>query len=154
MRTGNLVSNLSETGGDIVKAQDSLRKKGLASADKKASRATAAGRIGSYVHDSRTGILIEVNCKTDFAARDDIFKEQNDLFQQSQDFASKVAAQTAATPPSTLRKEQPAAVAINDTAEKPPTVTVSVALVKQLREETGAGMMDCKRALHAGGGAD
>lgn len=66
---------LSESGGDIVKAQEFLRKKGLASADKKASRATAEGRIGSYIHDSRIGILLEVNCETDFVSRGDIFKE-------------------------------------------------------------------------------
>lgn len=66
---------LSETGGDMVRAQEYLRKKGLATADKKASRATAEGRIGSYIHDSRIGVLIEVNCETDFVARGDIFKE-------------------------------------------------------------------------------
>lgn len=66
---------LSETGGDIEKAYEFLRKKGLASADKKSSRATAEGRIGSYIHDSRIGVLIEVNCETDFVARGDIFKE-------------------------------------------------------------------------------
>lgn len=66
---------LSESGGDIIKAQEYLRKKGLASADKKASRATAEGRIGSYIHDSRIGVLIEVNCETDFVARGDIFRE-------------------------------------------------------------------------------
>uniref|UniRef100_A0A2N9HZK1 Elongation factor Ts, mitochondrial n=1 Tax=Fagus sylvatica TaxID=28930 RepID=A0A2N9HZK1_FAGSY len=61
---------LSETGGDIVKAQEFLRKKGLASAEKKASRATAEGRIGSYFHDSRIGVLVEVNCETDFVSRE------------------------------------------------------------------------------------
>lgn len=66
---------LSETGGDIVKAQEYLRKKGLASAEKKASRATAEGRIGSYIHDSRIGVLVEVNCETDFVSRGEIFKE-------------------------------------------------------------------------------
>lgn len=66
---------LSESGGDIVKAQEFLRKKGLASADKKASRVTAEGRISSYIHDSRIGILLEVNCETDFVSRGDIFKE-------------------------------------------------------------------------------
>ncbi|CAM8924668.1 unnamed protein product [Rhodiola kirilowii] len=66
---------LSETGGDIAKAQEFLRKKGLASADKKASRATSEGRVGSYIHDSRIGVLIEVNCETDFVSRGDIFKE-------------------------------------------------------------------------------
>lgn len=66
---------LSETGGDIVKALEYLRKKGLASADKKASRVTAEGKIGSYIHDSRIGVLIEVNCETDFVSRGDIFRE-------------------------------------------------------------------------------
>lgn len=66
---------LAETAGDIVKAQEFLRKKGLASAEKKSSRVTAEGRIGSYIHDSRIGILVEVNCETDFVSRGDIFKE-------------------------------------------------------------------------------
>ncbi|KAF3443013.1 hypothetical protein FNV43_RR16933 [Rhamnella rubrinervis] len=66
---------LSKTGGDIVKAREFLRKKGLASPEKKASRATAEGRIGSYIHDSRIGVLVEVNCETDFVSRGDIFKE-------------------------------------------------------------------------------
>lgn len=77
---------LSETGGDIVKALEFLRKKGLASAEKKASRATAEGRIGSYIHDSRIGVLVEVNCETDFVSRGDIFKELVD------DLAMQVAA--------------------------------------------------------------
>lgn len=57
---------LSETRGDIVKAQEFLRKKSLASADKKGSRVTTGGRIGPYVHDSRISIPIEVNCETNF----------------------------------------------------------------------------------------
>ncbi|CAN6699468.1 unnamed protein product [Malus baccata var. baccata] len=247
---------LSETGGDIVKATEFLRKKGLASAEKKASRATAEGRIGSYIHDSRIGILLEVNCETDFVSRGDIFKElvddlamqvaacpqvqylatedvpeefvtkerviemqkedllskpeqirskivdgrirkrleelalleqpfiKNDkvvvkdlvkqtistigenikvkrfvrynlgegLEKKSQDFAAEVAAQTAAKPVATEVKEQPAVVEVKETVEKAPTVAVSAALVKQLRDETGAGMMDCKKALSETGG--
>lgn len=77
---------LSETGGDIVKAQEFLRKKGLASAEKKANRATAEGRIGSYIHDSRIGVLVEINCETDFVSRGNIFKELVD------DIAMQVAA--------------------------------------------------------------
>lgn len=74
---------LSETEGDLVKAQEYLRKKGLSTADKKSNRATAEGRIGSYIHDSRIGVLIEVNCETDFVSRGDIFKELvNDLAMQ------------------------------------------------------------------------
>ncbi|XP_021912478.1 uncharacterized protein LOC110826186 [Carica papaya] len=66
---------LSETGGDIEKAQEYLRKKGLSTADKKSSRIAAEGRIGSYIHDSRIGVLIEVNCETDFVGRSEKFKE-------------------------------------------------------------------------------
>ncbi|KAL6226524.1 hypothetical protein ACLB2K_000486 [Fragaria x ananassa] len=247
---------LSESGGDIVKAQEFLRKKGLASADKKASRVTAEGRIGSYIHDSRIGILLEVNCETDFVSRGDIFKElvddlamqaaacpqvqyvttedvpeefvnkereiemqkedllskpeqirskivdgrikkrldelalleqpyiKNDkvvvkdwvkqtiatigenikvkrfvrfnlgegLEKRSQDFAAEVAAQTAAKKVPAAGKEQPAAVEAKEIVQKAPTVAISAALVKQLREETGAGMMDCKKALSETGG--
>lgn len=66
---------LSETGGDLGKAQEYLRKKGLSAADKKSSRIAAEGRIGSYIHDSRIGVLIEVNCETDFVGRSKEFKE-------------------------------------------------------------------------------
>ncbi|KAJ0975359.1 hypothetical protein J5N97_017324 [Dioscorea zingiberensis] len=246
---------LAETGGDIIKAQEFLQKKGLASADKKASRATAEGRIGSYIHDNRIGVLIEVNCETDFVSRGEIFKQLVDdlamqvaacpqvkylvtedvpeeivnkereiemqkedllakpeqirskivdgrirkrleelalldqpyikddkvvvkdfvkqtiatigenikvrrfvrfnlgegLERKSQDFAAEVAAQTAARSTSTaVPKDQP--VESQETAVKPPTIAVSAALVKQLREETGAGMMDCKKALTETGG--
>lgn len=60
---------------DLAKAGEYLRKKGLAGADKKASRIAAEGRVGSYVHDGRMGVLIEVNCETDFVARGTQFKE-------------------------------------------------------------------------------
>lgn len=66
---------LSETEGDLGKAQEYLRKKGLSTADKKSSRLAAEGRIGSYIHDSRIGVLIEVNCETDFVGRGEKFKE-------------------------------------------------------------------------------
>ncbi|CAL5093220.1 unnamed protein product [Urochloa decumbens] len=247
---------LAETGGDIEKAQEFLRKKGLAAADKRAGRATAEGRIGSYIHDSRIGVLIEVNCETDFVSRGDIFKELVDdlamqvaacpqvqyisiddvpeevvkketelemqredllskpeqirakivegrvkkrlgefaLFEQpfikndkvtisewvkqtiattgenmkvkrfarynlgeglekkSQDFAAEVAAQTAAKPPPSAPPKEDKPAETTEAAEKKPAVAVSAALVKQLRDETGAGMMDCKKALAETGG--
>lgn len=77
---------LTETGGDLEKACEFLRKKGLASAEKKATRVAAEGRIGSYIHDSRIGVLIEVNCETDFVSRGDIFRELVD------DMAMQIAA--------------------------------------------------------------
>ncbi|KAI3836767.1 hypothetical protein MKW92_000216 [Papaver armeniacum] len=66
---------LAETEGDLEKAQEYLRKKGLSTADKKSSRLAAEGRIGSYIHDTRIGVLIEVNCETDFVGRSEKFKE-------------------------------------------------------------------------------
>src|SRR5512135_2529481 len=66
---------LTEAGGDVEKAIEWLRKKGMASADKKAGRATAEGQIASYVHaGGKIGVLVEVNCETDFAARNDAFQ--------------------------------------------------------------------------------
>lgn len=249
---------LVETGGELEKARAFLRKKGLASAEKKASRIAAEGRIGSYIHDSRIGVLIEVNCETDFVSRGDIFRElvedlamqvaasprvqylsvedvpenvvskerdielqKEDLLnkpenirakivdgrigkilgelalleqpyiksdklivkdwvkqsiatlgeniqvrrfvrynlgegleKKSQDFAAEVAAQTAAKSPSSVPTEKsgagsesPMTVGEITSAGEKQTVVISAALVKQLREETGAGMMDCKKAL-------
>ena len=60
---------------DVEKATEYLRKKGLASADKKSSRIASEGLIGSYIHDGRIGVLIEVNSETDFVARSAQFKE-------------------------------------------------------------------------------
>ena len=60
---------LSETGGDLNKAIDALRKAGIAKAEKRADRATSQGRVESYIHDYRIGVLIEVNCETDFVSR-------------------------------------------------------------------------------------
>jgi elongation factor Ts len=62
-------------GNDMEKASEYLRKKGLASAEKKASRIAAEGRVGSYVHAGRMGVLIEINCETDFVSRGSQFKE-------------------------------------------------------------------------------
>src|SRR6266480_3641498 len=66
---------LTEAGGDFEEANTILRKRGLASAAKKAGRATSEGLIGHRVSaDHSTGILIEVNCESDFVARTDVFQ--------------------------------------------------------------------------------
>jgi elongation factor Ts len=66
---------LIEAGGDIEKAIDVLRKKGQAAAQKKASRAASEGLIGSYIHaGGKIGVLVEVNCESDFVARTDDFQ--------------------------------------------------------------------------------
>jgi len=66
---------LVEAGGDFDKALSEMRKKGLTKAEKRAEREARAGLIGGYVHDGRIGVLIEVNCETDFVAKTDEFKE-------------------------------------------------------------------------------
>ena len=66
---------LSESGGDADKAIEWLRQKGIASAEKKSGRVAAEGAIGSYIHTgARVGVLLELNCETDFVARGDLFQ--------------------------------------------------------------------------------
>ncbi|MFY9187827.1 MAG: translation elongation factor Ts [bacterium] len=87
---------LQETGGVMDKAIDYLREKGLAAASKRAGRTAAEGVIESYIHlGSKLGVLVEVNCETDFVARTDEFRE----------FAKDVAMQVAAANPLYLAKE-------------------------------------------------
>ena len=67
---------LKETAGDIEEAITCLRKKGIAKADKKSHRSTGDGVIGSYIHaGSKIGVLLELNCETDFVANTDEFRE-------------------------------------------------------------------------------
>ncbi|MCK6593730.1 MAG: translation elongation factor Ts [Bacteriovoracaceae bacterium] len=84
---------LVEVGGDIEKAVDFLRTKGLAAAQKKQSRVAAEGAVGSYVHSGRIGVLVEVNCETDFVAKSDDF----------QNFVKDVAMHIAAADPKFVR---------------------------------------------------
>jgi elongation factor Ts len=67
---------LAECGGDLEKAEAVLRTKGIASAGKKASRATKEGIVASYIHlQGKVGVLVEVNCETDFVAKNEKFRE-------------------------------------------------------------------------------
>lgn len=66
---------LVESEGDFDKALEAMRKKGLTKAEKRGEREARAGIIGTYNHDSRIGVLVEVNCETDFVARNEIFSE-------------------------------------------------------------------------------
>ncbi|MCY7394214.1 MAG: translation elongation factor Ts, partial [Leptolyngbyaceae cyanobacterium CAN_BIN12] len=66
---------LQETEGNIEKASEWLRKKGISSAEKKAGKVAAEGLVGQYIHiGGRIGVLVEVNCQTDFVARNEAFK--------------------------------------------------------------------------------
>ena len=66
---------LTESKGDLAAAEDFLRKKGIASAGKKASRTAKEGTIASYIHlQGKVGVLVEINCETDFVAKNDTFR--------------------------------------------------------------------------------
>ena len=91
---------LTENGNSIDKAIDYLRQKGLAAAQKKAGRETNQGLIHAYIHaGGKIGVLIEVNCETDFVARNEQFKG----------FVNDLALQVAAASPSYVRREEIAA---------------------------------------------
>lgn len=87
---------LVETNGNMAEAELYLRKQGIAVAQKKASREANEGAIGSYIHaGSKLGVLVEVNCETDFVARTDEFRQ----------FVHDLAMHIAATDPQCIRKE-------------------------------------------------
>ena len=88
---------LSESGGNFEKAVDYLRQKGLATAAKRAGRIASEGRIGSYVHaGGKIGVMVEINCETDFVAKTDDF----------QVFAKDIAMHIAASNPIFIRREE------------------------------------------------
>ncbi len=66
---------LDEANGDFDKALSEMRKKGMTKAEKRGEREARAGVIGSYLHDNRIGVLVEINCETDFVARNEIFTD-------------------------------------------------------------------------------
>jgi elongation factor Ts len=89
-------SALTEAKGDLSEAEVVLRKRGIASASKRATRATRQGMIGSYIHPgSQLGVLVEVNCESDFVARTDEFKH----------LVHDIAMQIAAADPQFVRRE-------------------------------------------------
>ena len=88
---------LVESDGDLSKAEDILRKKGIASASKKATRTTKEGVIASYIHlQGKVGVLVEINCETDFVAKNDNFR----------DFVKDITLHIAAAHPLYVGREQ------------------------------------------------
>ena len=88
---------LTEAGGDLGKAEEVLRKKGLSAAAKKAGRVASEGAVASYIHmGGKIGVLVEVNCETDFVARTDGF----------QSLVKDIAMQIAAANPLYVRREE------------------------------------------------
>ncbi|MCS6781715.1 MAG: translation elongation factor Ts [Gloeomargarita sp. SKYBB_i_bin120] len=115
---------LEHSNGDIEKAVEYLRQKGLASAEKKAGRSTTEGLIYSYIHTGgKLGVLLELNCETDFVARGEVF----------QNLAHNLALQIAATenveyvdmsevPPEVIERERAIEMGREDLANKPEAV--------------------------------
>ena len=86
---------LSEVDGDFDKALEAMRKKGMTKAEKRGEREARAGVVSSYVHDNRIGVIVEVNCETDFVARNEKFT----------DFVKDVAMHIAASAPEYLDQD-------------------------------------------------
>ena len=100
---------LDEAKGDLHKASEILKKRGLEIAAKKASRAANQGRIEAYVHmGNKIGVLVEINCETDFVARNEEFIR----------FAKDVAMQIAASDPKFLKTEDVPSEALKDLSDK------------------------------------
>lgn len=88
---------LTEANGDETQAIEILRKKGMATADKKSSRVTAEGAVGSYIHmGGKVGVMVEINCESDFVARGEEFQQ----------LVKDVAMHIAATDPRYLNREE------------------------------------------------
>jgi elongation factor Ts len=130
---------LTETAGEMDKAVEWLRQKGIASADKKSGRTAAEGLVHSYIHfGGRIGVLVEVNCETDFVARGDRFK----------DLVNDVAMQIAACPnveyvkvediPDTIaQKEKDIEMGRDDLGNKPENIKEKIVqgrIEKRLKE--------------------
>lgn len=130
---------LKETDGDLAKAKEWLRQKGITSAEKKASRVAAEGLVASYIHTGgRVGVLVEVNCETDFVARREEF----------QSLVRNIAMQVAACPnveyvkvedipPDVAQKEKDIEMGRDDLAGKPDNIKEKIVqgrIEKRLKE--------------------
>lgn len=130
---------LAEVGGEIEKAVEWLRQKGISSAEKKAGRTAAEGLVGSYIHTGgRVGVLVEVNCETDFVARSEKFPEL------VRNIAMQIAAcpnveyvSTADIPAEVAAKEKEIEMGRDDLASKPVNIREKIVvgrIEKRLKE--------------------
>jgi elongation factor Ts len=124
---------LQEANGDIEQAIDILRKKGIASAAKRTGRAVKEGRIEAYIHPgSKLGVLLEVNCETDFVANTPDFKS----------FTRDVAMQIAASSPLFIRREEVTQDLINKEMEIYQEQARQQGKPEKILEKIAAGKMD------------
>ncbi len=119
---------LAEAGGDLERAVDLLRTRGLAAAEEKAGRATREGLVDAYIHgNGRLGALVEVNCETDFVARTEDFRR----------LARELAMQVAATDPRYLSREDVAEEARTD-----PLIKETILLEQPYIRDAGRTVQD------------
>jgi elongation factor Ts len=125
---------LLENEGDIPKSKEWLRQKGITSAEKKAGKVAAEGLVGSYIHTGgRVGVLVEVNCQTDFVARNEAFKElvQN-IAMQIAAYSNVEYVRVSDIPTEIVEKEKSIEMGREDMANKP----------ENIREKIVAGRID------------
>jgi elongation factor Ts len=124
---------LTESNGDLEKAIEFLREKGLATAAKKAGRIAAEGLVESYIHgDGRIGVLVEVNIETDFAAKNPEFRE----------FVKDVAMQIAAARPEYVRREEVPADVVEKEMEIMKAQAINEGKPEAVAEKIVAGKID------------
>jgi elongation factor Ts len=130
---------LTENAGDMTKSIEWLRQKGITSAEKKASRVAAEGMIGSYIHTgSRIGVLVEVNCETDFVARREEFKKLvSDVAMQIAACPNVEFVTTAGIPAEIVAKEKAIEMGREDMVNKPENIKEKIVagrIEKRLKE--------------------
>ena len=130
---------LNETNGNLEKAIEWLRKKGIASAEKKSGRVAAEGAIGSYIHTgSRVGVLLELNCETDFVARGEIFQSLlKDISMQVAACPNVEFVSVDDVPQDVVEKEKLIEMGRDDLANKPEQIREKIVegrIAKRLKE--------------------
>ena len=130
---------LNETNGYLEKAIEWLRKKGIASAEKKSGRVAAEGAIGSYIHTgSRVGVLLELNCETDFVARGEIFQSLlKDISMQVAACPNVEYVSVDDVPQDVVEKEKLIEMGRDDLANKPEQIREKIVegrIAKRLKE--------------------
>ena len=130
---------LNETNGSLDKAIEWLRKKGIASAEKKSGRVAAEGAIGSYIHTgSRVGVLLELNCETDFVARGEIFQSLlKDISMQVAACPNVEYVSVDDVPQDVVEKEKLIEMGRDDLANKPEQIREKIVegrIAKRLKE--------------------
>jgi len=124
---------LEETNGNLEEAVELLRKKGIAKAAKKADRETKEGLIHSYIHaGGRVGVLLELNCETDFVARNELFKE----------LANELALQIAAMKPRWVKREDVPAEVIAKEGEIAREAAIAEGKPEHIAEKIAEGKLN------------